>query len=194
MNVKKLLLTITLLLYSFSAYADTYQLDPAHSSVGFSVKHMVISNVKGEFTKYSTTFELDKNDNIKSVSVEIDASSLYTRNPKRDKHLKSPDFFDVEKFPKLTFTYKKTISKNGSAYKILGDLVIHGVSKEVTLEGEMLGKIKDPWGKFRVGFTGSATINRKDFGLVWNKILETGGLLVGDVVKISLEGEGILQK
>lgn len=175
-------------------FADVYNIDPVHTHVGFSVKHMVISNIRGKFNKFAGTFEIDEKDHIKNVFLEIETVSIDTDHEKRDTHLRSPDFFDVQKFPKLTFKYKKTISKNGTHYKVLGDLTLHGVTKEVLLDMEFLGKAKDPWGNYRVGITGKSEINRKDFGLVWNKTLETGGILVGEIVKISLDVEAILKK
>lgn len=175
-------------------FADVYNIDPVHSHVGFSVKHMVISNVRGKFNTFAGTFETDEKGNIKNVLLEIETVSIDTDHEKRDTHLRSPDFFDVQKFPKLTFKYKKTTYRNGAHYKVLGDLTLHGITKEVLLNMELLGKAKDPWGNYRVGITGNAEINRKDFGLVWNKTLETGGILVGEIIRISLEVEAILEK
>jgi len=174
------------------AQAEDFVLDKDHSQIGFRVKHLVISNVTGEFLKYDGTFKADKDGNVQAIHVEIDASSIYTKHEKRDTHLKSPDFLDTAKFPKITFDYKKTLSKEGTAYRILGDLRLRGVKREVTLNVNVLGTVKDPWGNFRVGFTGTTEINRKDFGMVWNKMLDSGGMIVGDVIHINLEGEGIL--
>jgi len=184
------------LLFAFtsSSYAESFMLDKDHSQIGFRVKHLVISNVTGEFLKYEGTFEADKDGKVKAIHVKIDASSIYTKHEKRDKHLKSPDFLDAAKFPDITFDYKKTLSKEGQAYRILGDLTIRGIKREVVLSVTVLGTVKDPWGNFRVGFTGKTEINRKDFGMVWNKMLDSGGMIVGDIVHINLEGEGILVK
>ncbi len=193
--LKKILIPIVLLLFlPHFVFADTYDIDPVHSHIGFSVRHLVISNTTGKFNKYAGTFELDEKDNIKSVFIDIEVASIDTDNEKRDKHLRNSDFFDVEKFPKITFKYNNTISRNGANYKVMGDMTIHGVTKEVILDMELLGKVKDPWGNYRIGITGKTEINRKDFGLVWNKVLETGGFVVGDLVKISLEVEAILKK
>ena len=196
MRSKNILQILTVLLFAFTtfAYAENFILDKEHSQIGFRVKHLVISNVTGEFLKYKGTFEADQDGNIKKIDVEIDASSIYTKHEKRDKHLNSPDFLDTGKFPTITFKYKKTLSKEGSAYRILGDLTIRGITKEVVLDVKVLGTVKDPWGNFRVGFTGNSKINRKDFGMNWNKLLDSGGMIVGDIVNINLEGEGILVK
>lgn len=191
---KRVIIAALLTLLPQFVLAEVYTIDPDHSHIGFSVKHLVISNVKGDFNAFSGVVETDEKDNIKSATVKIDASSIDTDHEKRDKHLRSPDFLDVEKYPTLTFTYKSTQSRSGNRYKVLGDLSLHGVTKEVLLDLELLGKVKDPWGNFRAGITGSTELNRQDFGIVWNKLLETGGLVVGDTIKVSLEVEGILKK
>lgn len=174
--------------------AAQYEIDASHTHVGFSIKHLVISNVKGKFNRISGTIEVDAKDNIKNSHIEIEAASIDTDHEKRDKHLRSPDFLDVKQFPKLSFKYKKTASRTGNHYRVLGDLNLHGVTKEVALDMELLGKIKDPWGNHRAGMTGTAEIDRRDYGIVWNKLLETGGLVVGDKIKISLEIEAILKQ
>ncbi len=189
--------SIALIVLIFSpklSFADTYIIDTSHTHIGFSIKHLVISNVRGRFNQFSGTIEIDKADNIKQVSVEIKSASIDTQHEKRDKHLRGPDFLNVEKYPLITFNYKRTLSRKGDNYKVAGDLSLHGVSKEVVLDMTLSGKIKDPWGNHRAGLSGTAQINRKDFDIVWNKLLETGGLVVGDVIKISLEIEGILKK
>ena len=172
-----------------------YRIDPAHSSAHFSVRHMMIANVRGEFTKVSGTIKLDPaNPTGSSVEATIDATSINTREPDRDKHLKSADFLDVEKFPVLTFK-SKAVSKDGDEWKVKGDLTIHGVSKEVTLTVEgPTPETKDPWGNVRIGASASTKINRKDFGLHWNTALEAGGVLVGDEVKITLDVEATKQE
>lgn len=191
---KKLLIFIFLMVFPQLSYAEIYEVDKAHTHIGFSIKHMVISNVKGKFNNFSGWVEVDKKDNIKDVMFEIDAASIDTDHIKRDKHLRTPDFLDVKKFPKLTFRYKKTKARKGNHYVVVGDLTLHGVTQEVELELELLGKVKDPWGNHRGGVTGTTEIDRTDFGIVWNKLLETGGFIVGNKVKISLELEGILKK
>ena len=172
----------------------TWNIDTTHSSVGFWVRHLVISKVHGRFTKWNGTIVLDEADIAKSsVEVTIDAASIETHEEKRDAHLRSPDFFDVEKFPTLVFKSKK-VQKAGDALAVRGDLTIHGVTKEVVLEAEMLGRAKDPWGGSRIGFSAKTSIDRKDFGLHWNQALEAGGVLVGDKIEITLEVEAVEAK
>ncbi|MCL5671339.1 MAG: YceI family protein [Acidobacteria bacterium] len=167
-----------------------WKIDPAHSNAQFSVRHLMISNVKGEFTRVSGQALLDPS-NPESLSVEatIDVSTINTREPDRDTHLKSPDFFDVAKYPTLTFKSKGAIA-GPDGLKVTGDLTIHGTTREVTIEVDgPTPPLKDPWGNTRLGASASAKINRKDFGLVWNQALETGGVLVGDEVRINLDVE-----
>jgi len=172
-----------------------WQIDPAHSAAHFSVRHLMISNVRGEFTKISGNVVIDPADPGKSsVEATIEAASLSTREPQRDEHLRSADFFDVAKFPTLTFRSTRIESQGQEYFKLAGDLTIHGVTKEVTFEVEgPTPSVKDPWGNVRAGVTGTAKINRKDFGLVWNALTETGGLVVGEEVKITIEAELIQQ-
>lgn len=187
----------TLFLFMFSPQfvsAAVYEIDSSHSYVGFSVKHLVISNVKGKFNRFSGTIEVDAKDNIKNILVEIETKSIDTAHEKRDKHLRSPDFLNAEKFRNISFKYKETIFRSGNRYKVVGDLSLHGVTKEVMLNMELLGKVKDPWGDDRAGLTGTTQINRGDFGITWNKLLESGGFVIGDTLKISLEIEAILKK
>ena len=172
----------------------TYQIDSSHSAAHFSVRHMMIANVRGEFTKVSGTIVYDP-ENPKNSSVEavIDASSIATRDPQRDAHLRSADFLDAEKYPVLTFR-SKSISGERGDWKVTGDLTIRGVTHEVTLEVEgPTPETRDPWGNLRIGATATGKINRKDFGLTWNTALETGGVLVGDEVKLTLDAEGVRQ-
>jgi len=168
----------------------TYTIDPAHSTAGFKVRHMMVANVRGEFSKVSGTVVVDASAPENSrVEAHIDASTIHTRDEQRDAHLKSAEFLDVEKFPEITFVSKKITGSDGE-WKITGDLTIHGVAKEVTLDVEgPAPEAKDPWGSVRSGASAVTKINRKDFGLVWNVALETGGLLVGDEVAITLELE-----
>lgn len=174
-----------------SAQAIRYDLDPAHSSASFKVRHLMISNVKGEFTRLSGFVVFDLADPTKSsIEATIDASSISTRDPQRDEHLKSPDFLDVARYPAITFRSKDIISSGNGTYEVTGDLTIHGVTQEIalTVDGLTL-ETKDPWGFLRRGASASLTIDRKDFGLVWNSTLESGGLLVGEDVHISIEVE-----
>ncbi|QWV92333.1 YceI family protein [Geomonas oryzisoli] len=178
------------------ASASTWNIDPDHSSVGFKVRHLMVSNVKGNFEKHKGTVEINDKDITKSkVNVTIDTASVNTNVAKRDEHLKSPDFFDVAKYPTMTFTSKKVAKAGKGKLKVTGDLTLHGVTKEVVLNVEGPAKeSKDPWGNFRSGVTASTKINRKDFGLVYNAALETGGVAVGEDVDINLEIEMIKAK
>jgi len=167
----------------------TWNIDSVHSSAQFKVKHMMISNVKGEFTTITGNLKYD-GDNIANSYVEasIDATTITTRDPQRDAHLKSPDFFDVEKFPTLTFKSTRISKKVDGELAVAGDLTVHGVTRPVVFEVEgPSAPTKDPWGNTRLGLSASTRINRKDFGLTWNSTLETGGILVGDEVTISLD-------
>lgn len=169
--------------------ASTWNLDPVHSAAEFKVKHMMISNVKGHFTGMSGVLALDENDIANSrVEATIDASTINTRDPQRDEHLKSADFFDVQKYPTLAFR-STTIKRTGPGeLSAAGDLTIRGITREVVFEVEgPTAPAKDPWGNTRVGLSATAKINRKDFGLTWNAALETGGILVGDEVAITLD-------
>lgn len=171
-----------------------YQIDSAHSSAQFTVRHMMISNVRGDFTKVSGSIAYDPADAANStVEATIDAASIDTRDAQRDGHLKSADFFDVEKYPTLTFRSTAIAADHGE-WKVTGDLTIHGVTRETVLRVEgPTPEAKDPWGNARIGATATAKINRKDFGLTWNAALEAGGVLVGDEIKIAIEVEAIRQ-
>lgn len=168
----------------------TLQADPVHSSASFSVKHMMVSTVRGEFTKLSSTLVWDKTDPAKSsVEAKIDAASVDTHNEKRDGHLKSPDFFDAAKCPDITFKSNKVQKAGGNKYKVSGDLTMHCVTKPVTLQAEATGPVKGMSGANSYGVSATGTVSRKDFGLVWNKALEAGGVAVGDEVKLNLDLE-----
>lgn len=177
----------------------TYQIDPAHSSAQFSVKHMMISTVRGDFTKLTGTISYDPaSPNTATVEATIDAASIRTRDEQRDAHLKSADFFDVEKYPSITFRSTGVASTGAGStsmeLEVVGDLTLHGVTREVALlvEGPS-EEARDPWGNLRIGATASTAINRREFGLVWNAALETGGVLVGEEVKITLDIQAIRQ-
>ena len=168
---------------------STWKIDPAHSVAEFKVKHMMISNVKGRFTGVSGALYLDENNVANSrVEASIDAGSISTGDAQRDGHLKSADFFDVEQYPTLTFRSTRVIAEGEGDLKATGELTIHGVTREVmfAVEGPT-APAKDPWGNTRVALSATTKINRKDFGLTWNAALETGGILVGDEVTITLE-------
>jgi len=170
-----------------------WQIDTSHSHIQFSVRHMMISKARGEFQSYSGTVILDEaNPAAATVELQIEVASLNTRDAQRDAHLKSPDFFDVEKYPYLTFKSKR-VDVKGERATLVGDLTIRDVTKEVALEVEYAGQSKSPWGTTVAGFNGETKINRKDWGLTWNAALETGGVVVGDEVTISIELELIKQ-
>lgn len=167
----------------------TWNIDPVHSNAQFKVKHMMISNVKGEFNAVTGTLKYDS-ENVGNSYVEasIDAKTINTRDAQRDGHLKSADFFDVEKFPTLNFKSTRVTKKSDGELAVAGDLTIHGVTRNVTFEVEGPSEpMKDPWGNLRVGLSATTKINRKDFGLTWNAALETGGILVGEEVTITLD-------
>lgn len=174
-----------------SAFAGEWTLDSAHSSAQFSVKHMMVSTVRGEFQKISGTVSVDEKDVTKSkVNVTIDPASINTRQEKRDEHLRSADFFDVAQYPTMTFVSTKVQKGKAGKLKVTGDLTMHGVTKPVTLDVDALSKpVKNPWGQTVLGFSATGKLNRKDFGLNWNKGLEAGGVLVGDEIALVIDGE-----
>jgi polyisoprenoid-binding protein YceI len=190
--LSKVLLTIAISSCSaVIAHADTWQLDPAHSNVEFSVRHLMISNVKGQFEKVSGTVTSD-GDKPSSVQIQaqIDANSINTRVEKRDQHLKSPEFFDVAKYPTIAFKSTKIEAAGPGKWKLYGDLTLHGVTKPVVLDVEgPTTPMKDPFGNTRVGASATTKIDRKDFGLTWNKALEAGGVVVGDEVTVMIDVE-----
>jgi len=185
--------TVIALALPVVASASTWSIDPDHSNVGFKVRHLMVSNVKGNFEKFSGTVDLNDKDITKSkVEVAIDTNSINTNVQKRDDHLRSADFFDVAKYPTMTFVSKKVAKAGKDKLKVTGDLTLHGVTRQVVLDVEGPSKeSKDPWGNIRKGATATTKINRKDFGLVWNTALETGGVAVGEEVTITLEIEMI---
>ena len=169
----------------------TWKLDPTHTSVEFSAKHLMITTVKGRITDIDGTIESDeKNPQNSSVEAVLKAASLDTRTDQRDQHLRSADFLDVEKFPEIKFRSTR-IQGDKDSFKLTGDLTIRDVTKPITLEVEFEGRNKDPWGGERVGFSAKGKIDRREFGLTWNQALETGGVVVGNEIKISLEVEAI---
>jgi polyisoprenoid-binding protein YceI len=172
-------------------YTATWQMDPDHSSFQFKIRHLTVSNVKGDFNKSRGVVTID-DQNITNLKVEvfIDAASVNTGHAQRDEHLRGPDFFDVTKYPTITFVSKKVIKADTDRLKVVGDLTIHGVTREITVDVEgPTPEVKDPWGNFRRGATATTKINRRDFGLTWNKVLDTGGLVVGEEVNIYVEVE-----
>jgi polyisoprenoid-binding protein YceI len=175
-----------------TASESTWKLDPAHSNAEFKVKHLMISNVKGKFTGLSGSLTLDEF-NIAGSKVEasIDIASVHTGDAQRDGHLKSPDFFDAAQYPTITFKSTAVRRTGDDEYVVTGELTIHGVTKSVDLRVEGGAQGKDPWGNTRLGLSAETKINRKDFGLTWNSALETGGVLVGEEVSISIDAEFI---
>lgn len=191
--MKKILLA--LLVFSSSAFASDYKIDPDHSAVGFKIKHLGISSVLGKFVEFDGNFNFDpKNIKGSKTSVTIQTKSVDTRQAKRDDHLRNPDFFDVPKFPVMKFVSKEVKEISPDKFQLIGDLTIRDITKPVTLDVVYGGAVTDPWGNERAAFAASTKINRKEFGLTYNKLLETGGLVVGEDVAIDIEIEGIKAK
>ena len=186
--MKILKLSLASIAVSSALFAGTYNVDASHTNAGFTVKHMMITNVTGKFNDVAGTFEFDEKTNtLKSINGEIVVASINTANEKRDEHLKAEDMFDVAKFQKITF--KSTKIEKDAVY---GDFTMKGVTKNIKLDLETSSVIKDPWGKQRTGFSLNGKIKRSDFGLTWNKALETGGVAVSDEVKLAIDIEGVL--
>jgi len=183
------------ILVGTTAFAlDTYKVDPAHSSVGFSVDHMVINTVHGRFRQFDGTITVDPDNGnvIKQATATIQVMSIDTDIEKRDNHLRSPDFFDIEKYPAITFE-STSVKTEGGTQTLVGKFTMHGVTKEISLPVKLKGPIKDPMGNTRLGLETSATLDRKDYGLTWNKALEAGGLMVGENVTIQINAEFVKQ-
>lgn len=190
MPALKSLFASAVLFSAVPAFAADYELDPSHSTAQFSVRHMMVSTVRGQFDKVTGTATIDEKDASKSkVNVSIDAKSINTREPKRDEHLRSPDFFETAKFPTLTFASTKVEKSKDGKYLITGDLTMRGVTKPVTLTAELTAPQKSPWGFSVRGVTATGKLNRKDWGLNWNKALEAGGVLVSDEVQLVIDAE-----
>lgn len=172
---------------------STYVLEPSHSSAEFAVKHMLIATTKGRFHDWSIAAEIDETDfSRSSATVRIQAASVDTRQPDRDGHLRSADFFDVESHPEIVFV-SRGIEAKGGDWRISGDLTIRGITKPLTLEAEVSGPVADPWGGTRIGVSAHGKVNRKDFGMVWNAALDAGGFVLADDVKLSVEVELLKQ-
>jgi polyisoprenoid-binding protein YceI len=170
----------------------TWNIDATHSTIGFSIRHMVFSKVRGRFLAYTGAIRLDDADLASStVEVAIDAASIDTGTDQRDGHLRSADFFDVERFPELRFRSTRIEDVGGGRLRVLGELTIRDQTREVVLDAESAGRGKDPWGNQRIGFVARTSIDRKDFGLAWNQLLEAGGVLVGDRVDIELDVQAV---
>ncbi len=194
--IRRIAMTLTLSALAFPALAAsaTWEIDVAHSSIGFGIRHLMVSTVRGSFNTFNGTVTLDGDDPTTArIAVTIDPASVDTRESKRDEHLRSADFFDVAKYPAMTFTSTK-VEKAGAGFTVTGDLTMHGVTREVVLAVDgPLATVKDPWGGQRAGLRATATLSRKDFGLTWNKALETGGVVVGDEVAIVIDLELMLK-
>lgn len=189
-----LFIAAALLFVAQVAPAAVYKVDPVHSQVQFTVDHLVVFKVSGTFNDYQGELEADSAaKTLKSAKATVQVASIDTREPKRDDHLRSADFFDAANHPELTFISKR-VEGSGDAITVYGDLTIRGNTKEVALKGAFRGENVDPWGNVRAGFAASTVINRHDFGLTWNKALETGGFVVGENVVISLEIEAVKVK
>lgn len=190
-TLKATSVALALALAPASAAADSWEIDPSHSRVGFGVKHLMVSTVRGEFGKFQGLLVWDeKNPARSSLQATIDTASIDTREAKRDEHLRSPDFFDVQKHPTMTFVSRKVEKAGQGKLKVTGDLTLRGVTKPMVLEVSGPSKaVKDPWGKTVMAASATGKINRKDFGLVWNAVMDGGGFVVGDEVTIHIEVE-----
>jgi len=193
--MKRLLTFLAILLFIVpNLYAANYTIDVPHTQIHFSVAHLMVFKVRGNFTDFSGEIDIDTNNKtLVSAQATIDATSIDTRNKKRDDHLRSADFFDVAKYPEISFI-SKSVNGNGDNITVVGDLTIKGITKEITLKGSFAGVAKDPWGNNRAGFAATGEVDRREFGLTWNKALEAGGVVVGDTITIGLEVESIAQK
>jgi polyisoprenoid-binding protein YceI len=175
---------------SIATDRQTWTIDPSHSLVEFSVRHMMVSTVKGRFTDLNGTIVFDPHDHARSaVTAEIATNSVTTADPQRDTHLRSADFFDAEQFPTLRFASKRVEPIDAERVRVVGDLTLRDTTREVVLEAELNGRGVNPWGKHVIGFSAHTSLNRKDYGLNWNVALEAGGVLVSDTIKVTLEIE-----
>jgi polyisoprenoid-binding protein YceI len=174
--------------------SERWEIDSSHSGIHFSVRHLVIAKVRGQFSRWSAALVAEDGDLARAtVEATIDASSIETGVADRDAHLKSADFFDVATYPEITFRGRRIEPDGGDNFRLLGDLTMRGITREVTLDVESAGQTRDPWGNVRAAFTAKTAIDRKEFGLTWNQALETGGVVVGDRVEIEIEVEAVKQ-
>ena len=195
-NWRVLVLFVAMLWFPLVVYAEParWNLDLEHSTIEFRVTHMVVSKTAGRFTDYAGFIDMDaESGTVKTIEATIKTGSVNTNHEKRDAHLRNADFLDVEHYPTITFKMK-SYKKTAEGYTAVGDLTLHGVTKEITLVGQYNGATKDPWGNTRAGFSAEGKLNRKDFGMVWNKTLDSGGVVVGDEVQIRLDIECIKAK
>jgi len=197
--MKALIILIALAVYfqPFNSYGAQYKIDPSHTKVEFKIRHLMISNVTGRFGKFSGSFDFDhKSGTLTQLIVDIEADSINTSDTKRDTHLKGEDFFSVKKFPKIAYSFTKNLkqltAKNTKTMK--GILTMKGKSKPVDLTVKYLGTVTDPWGKTRAVFEVTGKLNRKHFGVSWNKKLDSGGFVIGDEVTFTIEGEAVMEK
>ena len=183
---------VTMMIANAIAFgADIYQVDSQHTTVGFSIRHMVINNVKGSFKNFTGTIEYDGKDPLTiKASGTIKVASLDTGIQGRDEHLRGPDFLDATQYPDISFQSER-VEKQGNGYALIGKFTMHGVTKEVTLPFTVSGPVVDPWGNTRIGIETGATLNRQDYGINWNKTLDNGGLLVGNEVKAEINAEAV---
>jgi len=194
--MRRVVITGLLILLPLGVEAETtrWDIDPDHSAIEFRVAHMVVSKTSGRFMDYHGFVEMDADaKTFKAIEATITAESINTNHEKRDTHLCTADFLDVKQFPTITYK-RKQYQKQGDTYTVIGHFTLHGVTKEVTLIGTFNGVTKDPWGNTRAGFTAEGKLNRKEFGMIWNKTLDSGGLVVGDEVDIRLDIECIREK
>ena len=172
-----------------------HDIDIAHSEIGFTVRHMMFAKVRGQFKKWNAALSYDPADPSRSkLEVEIDAASIDTRESQRDAHLRSPDFFDTEKFPTMTFKSKRIEPTGAGRYRVVGDLTLRGTTQEFVLDVEQTGSGKDPWGNSRLGFSAKGSLSRSRWGLVWNQVLEAGAVLVSDEVQIEVEAQVVVAR
>lgn len=177
-----------------STTTGTWEIDPSHTVLGFHARHAMVAKVRGRFSEFTGSFTLDgANPSKSTATLTIMVASIDTKSADRDGHLTSPDFLDVEQFPTITFTSTSVTQKSDNEFDVTGDLTIHGVTKPVTISWELIGTSVDPYGGTRIGFEGKAEISRREFGMVWNVALETGGVLVGDTVKLEFDVEAVKQ-
>lgn len=193
--VIRAILALFLMVAAPLAAGERFVVDPVHTKVQFSVRHMMITQVPGEFTQFSGYIDFDEKDpTLSRAEGVIEAKSINTNNEKRDAHLRSPDFFDVEKYPQITFRTTKVKSLGENRFQVTGELSMKGVTKPIELQVEYYGKVTDPMGKERIGLHAEGKLNRRDFKILWNKTLDNGGVVVGDEVKLILDVEAVKEK
>lgn len=190
MKTINLLFAVLLIAFNMNAQSQNWAFDIAHSSINFSISHLVISEINGRFDKFEGTVTSSKDDfSDAKIEISIDVASINTDDKKRDAHLKNADFFDVEKYPKIKFVSKSMKKISDNKYKLTGSFSMHGVTKDITLDAKYGGTIKDPWGNTKAGFKISGTLNRTDWGLKYNSVLEAGGLMIGEEIEITCKIE-----